>query len=324
MTGALSGLKQASESATQTGAASETTLGGTSGTVPGVIPATPPDPSSRTSSQAPPESLRRRASYPATGARAAPARGNDNPLSRYVRILETVAAARTGLTLTEIAQELGLQAGTVHRLLRRLVDLDLLRTRAGSKSYLPGLRLRNLLHVTMDMVEYSGLAQAVLDRLVEEFGETAHLARLNGDCAESVLMKQPLGSDRAFVQPGRRLPLYAAASGKAILAFQNEDFIARYLAHPRVRYTERTQVDEAEIRREITRIREEGMAVCENELDDGVLSYGHPVPAGDGHVLYSVGITGLADRFHLVARSRIRARLSEAAADLGRSFGLGA
>ena len=30
----------------------------------------------------------------------------------------------------------------------------------------------------------------------------------------------------------------------------------------------------------MTRIREEGMAVCENELDAGVLSYGHPVHGG--------------------------------------------
>ena len=243
--------------------------------------------------------------------------------SRYVRILETVAAARTGLTLTEIAQELSLQAGTVHRLLRGLVDLDLLRPRAGSKSYVPGPRLLNLLHLTMDMAEYSGLTQSILNRLVEEFGETAHLARLNGDCAESVLMKQPLGSDRAFVQPGRRLPLYAAASGKAILAFQDEDFVARYLARPRVRYTARTRIGEAEIRREMARIREDGMAVCENELDAGVLSYGYPVRAGDGHVLYSIGITGLADRFHLVARTKIRQRLSEAAADLSRNLGFG-
>jgi IclR family acetate operon transcriptional repressor len=134
-------------------------------------------------------------------------------------------------------------------------------------------------------------------------------------------MEQPLGSDRAFVQPGRRLPLHAAASGKAILAFQGEDFITRYLARPRIRYTERTKVDNAEIRREMSRIREYGMAVCENELDAGVLSYGHPVPADDGHVLYSIGMTGLADRFHRVARSRIRDRLSKAAADLSRNLG---
>ena len=90
---------------------------------------------------------------------------NDSPLGRYIRILESVAAARTGLTLTEIAQELDLQAGTVHRLLRGLADLDLLRTRAGSKRYVPGPRLRTLLHLTMDVAEYSERAQSILNRL---------------------------------------------------------------------------------------------------------------------------------------------------------------
>ena len=246
---------------------------------------------------------------------------NDTPLGRYVRILESVSASRSGLTLTEIANESGLQAGTAHRLLRGLVDLGLLRARTGSKRYVPGSRLKNLLHLTMDMAEYAGLARSILDRLVDEFGETVHLARLNGDWAESVLMKQPQGSDRAFVQPGRRLPLYAAASGKAILAFQNEGFISRYLTRPRVRYTDRTKVDDAEILREMAQVRQEGMAVCENELDAGVLSYGHPVPAGEGPVLYSIGITGLADRFRLVERARIRERLSEAATELSRSLG---
>ena len=262
--------------------------------------------------------------FPSAAGTGTPRSGkDDSPLGRYVRILESVAPSRAGLTLTGIAHESGLQAGTVHRLLRGLLDLGLLRARAGSKSYVPGPRLKNLLHLTMDMAEYSDLAQVTLDRLVEEFGETAHLARLNGDCAESVLMKQPLGSDRAFVQPGRRLPLHAAASGKALLAFQDEAFVSRYLSGTRARYTERTKVGEAEIRRDMERIREDGMAVCENELDAGVLSYGHPVPAVDGHVLYSIGITGLADRFHLVDRTRIREKLSEAAAELSRSLGLG-
>ena len=265
---------------------------------------------------------RHRRSDSAMGIGAPHASNNDSPLGRYVRILESVAASQTGLTLTEIAHESGLQAGTVHRLLRGLVNLELLRARPGSKRYLPGPRLKNLLHLSMGMEEYAGLARSILDRLVEEFGETAHLARLNGEWAESVLMKQPQGSDRAFVQPGRRLPLYAAASGKAILAFQNEGFISRYLARPRMRYTEQTKVDDAEIRREMARVREEGMAVCKNELDAGVLSYGHAVPAGDGPVLYSIGITGLSDRFQLVDRARIRERLSEAATDLSRNLGV--
>ena len=57
----------------------------------------------------------------------------------------------------------------------------------------------------MDRAGYFGLARSVLDGLVREFGETAHLARLNGDFAESVLMEQPSGSDRASQRyPARR------------------------------------------------------------------------------------------------------------------------
>ena len=60
---------------------------------------------------------------------------NDKPLGRYVRVLEAVAAARTGLTLTDIARELGLQPGTAHRLIRGLVDQGLLcSTRPGPRA----------------------------------------------------------------------------------------------------------------------------------------------------------------------------------------------
>ena len=247
--------------------------------------------------------------------------GNDPPLARYVRILETVAAARAGLTLTEIATELGLKAGTVHRLVRGLTALGLLRNAAGTRRYVSGPRLLNLLYLNLDPTGYAVLAQHTLDGLVTALGETAHLARLNGDFAESVLMKQPLGSNRAYVQPGRQLPLHAAASGKALLAFQAEAFIADYLVRPRTRYTERTKVRPEEVRREFDRIRNDGSAICDNELDAGVLSYGHPVRVAGGSVLYSVGITGLADRFRATSRELIREKLSAAATELGKSLG---
>ena len=247
--------------------------------------------------------------------------GSERPLARYFRILETVAAARAGLTLTEIATELGLKAGTVHRLVRGLTDLGLLRNPAGTRRYVSGPRLLNLLYLNLDPTGYAELAQPALDGLVAALGETAHLARLSGDFAEPVLMKQPHGSNRAYVQPGRQFPLHASASGKALLAFQDEAFIADYLARPRTRYTEWTKVDQEEIRRDLERIRDGGIAACDNELDAGVLSYGHPVRAAGGSVLYSVAITGIADRFRATSRELIREKLSEAAAELGKSLG---
>lgn len=244
-----------------------------------------------------------------------------SPLNRYIQILEAVGSARTGLTLTEIGQQLDLRAPTVHRLVGGLRALDLLTNREGAKSYVLGRRIQNLLHSTLTMTEYSNLPKTVLSGLVEEFGETAHLAKLNGNIAESILMEQPQGANRAFVQPGRELPLHAAASGKAILAFQDEEFVARYLARPRVRYTEHTKFSGSEIRRELKRVRKTGMAVCDSELDFGVLSYGYPIRVKGGHVLYSIGVTGLANRLRNVSFEKIKKKLSEAAALLSKELG---
>ncbi len=246
---------------------------------------------------------------------------DDKPLGRYVRVLEEVAASNTGLTLTEIAREMGLQPASVHRLVHGLVNLGLLQRSSGSKGFMLGFRLQALLQKTMNLTGYGDLARSALDQLVNEFGETAHLAQLKGDVAESVLMAQPVGSGRTFVQPGRQLPLHAAASGKAILAFQDPDFIARFMTRPREQFTSRTKIGQTEILRELEQIRAEGMAVCDNELDAGVLSYGQPVRVRGGHVLYSVGITGLADRFCLIPRTRVRDRLSEVAAILSERLG---
>jgi IclR family acetate operon transcriptional repressor len=243
-------------------------------------------------------------------------------MSRYMRILEAIAAAPgAGLTLTEIAQRLDLKAPSVHRLTGSLKTLDLLACPEGSKSYVLGRRLQALLHSTLSFAEYSRLATTILRGLVDELGETVHLAKLNDNIAESVLMVQPEGSNRAFVQPGRQLPLHAAASGKAILAFQSAQFVQRFLTRPRTRYTDNTKTSAEDIQRELARVRETGLAVCDNELDAGVLSYGHPVRVKGGYVLYSIGVTGIADRFRAMSPETVRRKLARAAAQLSERLG---
>ncbi len=246
---------------------------------------------------------------------------NETPLSRYFQIIEAVGSARAGLTLTDIGQRLDLRPATVHRLVSSLKQLDLLANTDGGRNYILGRRLQSLLYSTLAKTEYSHIAGSILKKLVEQLGETVHLAKLNGTNAESVLMEQPRGTNRAFVQPGRELPLHAAASGKAILAFQDEDFIKRYFSGPREKYTENTKVSERVLRKELKQIRETGIAVCDNELDFGVLSYAHPVRVKGGDVLYSLGVTGLTDRLRNVPVADIVTHLSQAADQLSNEFG---
>lgn len=237
----------------------------------------------------------------------------DTPLSRYARILETVGAANEGITLSNIARAAGLQVGTAHRLVNSLRDVGLLEQADGSRSYVLGPRLLRLLHVVALPSAVVSVARPFLRELVAEFGETVFIARLAGSVVETVTLEQPMGDFRSYIHPGREMPMHATATGKAILAFQDPDFIDRILAEPRVRFTENTCVEEAALRAQLAEVRETGFAVCDNEMDVGALSYACPLKLDGRHVFYALGIVGFADRMREVPAEQVRRAIARTA-----------
>ncbi len=243
--------------------------------------------------------------------------GGAGILARYARVLEAVAAAPEGLSLTETARATGLPRGTVHRLIGALLEVGYLAARDGRKVYVLGPRLVHLLHLGAGTAPVAALVRPALEGLAARFGETAFLARLRGERVEALAMVAPSGAaGRAHVRPGRVLPLHAAASAKAIFAFQDEERVARALARPRLGYTAATRVEEGEVRAELERVRRTGYARCANELDPGVLSYAVPVRLPGGAVFYSVGLVGLDQRLAARDPAEVVAALGEAAATI--------
>ncbi len=244
----------------------------------------------------------------------------ETPLARYTRILETVAAARQGMTLGMIAESVGLQPATAHRLVGSLCEVGLLQRRAQTRVYVLGARLVRLCLTALTPASVVDLARPLLRGLVGSFGETAYLAKLSGAAAESVAMEVPQATEKAYVQPGRVMPFHASASARAIGAFQPGDVVERLLAAPRPRFTADTKVSEAELRAELERVRAQGYAVAENELDPGVLSIAVPVHSDDWGVAFSIGLLGLAERLRQQPRAEIVAALAAASAALSQQM----
>ena len=250
---------------------------------------------------------------------------SDTPLSRYVRIIETVGAATDGLTLSNIARIAGLQIGTAHRLVNALRDIGMLSMADGTRSYILGHRLMRLLHTAALPSAAVSTARPYLRELVSEFGETAFMARLVGTSAETVALEQPAESFRSFVHPGREFPLHSTATGKVLLAFQDREFVDRILAQPRVRFTENTCVDETELRRQLDQVRATGFAVCDNEMDLGILTYACPLKLDGKHVFYAIGVVGLGERMRHVQPEAFRRSIAAAAAAMAaRAIGVAA
>lgn len=225
-------------------------------------------------------------------------------LERYICILETLAPLPAGMTLNEIIAITMLPRGTVHRLVKSLSRVGFLTARHGrSKTYVLGSRLLRLLYSGLSPDLVVALSRPLLEDLASQFGETILLARLNGDRVEKVAAWTPREGKYSYVQPGRVMPINAAASAKAIFAFQDKPTVDEALAGRLIRYTANTKISKTALKTELAKVKRDGFAICSDEFDPGVLSYACPVHLTGFGTLYSIGIVGLSDRLrrHSVA-----------------------
>jgi DNA-binding IclR family transcriptional regulator len=236
-------------------------------------------------------------------------------LSRYAIVLDTVAQSSGGLALSEIGQRTALPQATVYRLVHALVHVGFLTTGERRRHYVLGPRLLRLMSAGLPGRTVHTLAQPILDRLAADFGETAFIAKLEGDAVEMIGVATPSGESQAFIQPGRLMPFHAAASAKSIMAFADEHLLDEFLQRPHERFTTRTKTDKAEVADELARIREKGYSICDQELDPGVLGYACPVKIGNSAVIYSLGLVGFAERFGRAPVDAVVSSLKAAASD---------
>ncbi len=89
-------------------------------------------------------------------------------------------------------------------------------------------------------------------------------------------MMAPDSEGRGYVDPGRTLVPHAAASAKAIVAFQPPELVDRILRQPLKRFTPYTVTDVDAVRQDFERVRARGYAVCEREINLGIVAYACP------------------------------------------------
>lgn len=237
-------------------------------------------------------------------------------LNRYAQVLDVVSASPAGLTFAEIMRKTGLPQGTAHRLINALLRVGYLEPSQSRKIYVLGQRLLRMLHLRTPHEVLAELARPVLAGLVERFAETAFVAKLEGEDVESIAMVLPHNERHSYVQPGRVMPLHAAASAKAIFAFQDDELVRRILSRPLIAFTPASTTSKRKVLAELAQVRKTGFAACLDELDPGVSSYACPIKVPGG-VFHSVGLVGVSLRLEEIPIATIVAALREAAQLLG-------
>jgi DNA-binding IclR family transcriptional regulator len=223
--------------------------------------------------------------------------GKERPLDRYISVLERVAEFNDGLSALEVERLLHLPKTTVNRLLKTLVEAELLENGPNkARSYVLGGRLLRLLHTSPSDGWIERVAQKPLQKLAEGSGETAFLVKLSGHEIRSVSTEAPDTPVRTYVVPGRVMPPHASATAKAILAWQPEAVLEAMMGQPMERLTTNTNVNRTALRKELEDVRSLGYAVERGEHVVGLASIGSPVLTPQIGVIYAVGLTGPFDR----------------------------
>ena len=237
-------------------------------------------------------------------------------LERAFGLLELIAAHRGAMSLSELATSSGLPPPTLHRLARTLVDLGYLRQEP-SRRYALGPRLFLLAESSTMML--NAVALPHLSHLVDEIGETANLAMLDGDQVAYVAQAPGRHSMRMFTEVGRRVQPHCTAVGKALLAATTDEEVRALLQRTGLpRHTAHTVTDPDEFLAQLGRVRDSGYAMDEGEQEVGVRCIAVKVP--ESTLPLAISVSGPAPRMtdDLVADAFpvLRAAAASFAADL--------
>jgi IclR family transcriptional regulator, acetate operon repressor len=246
-------------------------------------------------------------SFPSSGKIQGEHEGEAPPVQTVIRAANVLLSFQPGerwLGVSEIARRLALPKSVVHRSLAALLATGLVTRDPGSRRYGLGPRASDVGLAALGNTDTRGVALPFLEDLGARTRETVALSLLVGRERFFAAQAESPQAVRMTVPIGRRWPLYAGASGRAILAEFSSLRLAAYFASTvMVKLTSATLVDREALERLLAETRVAGWNYSSGEADRWAASVSAPIFFGR-EVIGSVSLCGPRER---VTREKARA-----------------
>jgi IclR family pca regulon transcriptional regulator len=216
-------------------------------------------------------------------------------LERGLVVINSFSKARPAQSLSEVAQLTGLTRATVRRVLLTLAELGYVHQNGRLFSLTP--KVLDLGYSFLSSFQVLELAQAPMERLVEEVKESSSLSILDGSEIVYVARVPTTRIMTISLALGSRLPAYPTSMGRVLLAgrpdSEIDEYIARTTLEPLTRYT---TTDKDKFRAILLKTRDQGYALVDQELEEGVRSLAAPIHNGRGEVMAAMNVSCHATR----------------------------
>lgn len=211
-------------------------------------------------------------------------------LAKGLAVIEAFGESGRQLTVADAARATGLTRATARRCLLTLTDLGYV-TYDG-KYFRPTPRMLRLGTSYLESAPLPQLAQPHLTAAREELAESVSLAVLEDGWAMFVARAEAPRIVSTGVRLGARLPAYACATGRVLLADLSEDALNAYLdeCQPK-RRTPKTLTDVSAIKVRIDEARMDAVAFTDEELELGMRSMAIPVNNVQGRTIAALSVS---------------------------------
>ncbi|HET9864371.1 MAG TPA: IclR family transcriptional regulator [Steroidobacteraceae bacterium] len=250
------------------------------------------------------------------------------PLRRYsapalekgIDIIEQLAEAESGLTVSEISQRLARPMSELFRVIIVLERRGWLQKDPETARYSVTYQVLKLAHRGTPSQSLTLAASPVMHELSGRIDQSCHLVALSGTHGLVILRQEnPRRHANLSVRTGATIDLATSCSGRILLAHldsrERDDLLTRL---PRSRGTSRDK-----LLRILERIRRQGYAVQPSPITAGVTDVGYPVRGFDGKVMAALTVPYLhvLDKSLPATVEQTRRQVEDAARRISKSLG---
>jgi DNA-binding IclR family transcriptional regulator len=251
-------------------------------------------------------------------------RNQSSSLRRALTVLAHIrdhAGSGRGMSLTRIADDLGINKSTVLRLATPLMEADLLVRDRETGWFRLGHGTLRLGQAYLSSLDLRTVAAEPLRLLQSAVGETCHLVVYDPPDVVYIDKVENETSVRMASRVGSRIPAYRTAVGKTILAWLDEEAFGVVVAAGMPRVTEHTTTDPARLRAELERVRRQGYAIDDRENEPEVRCVAAPVFDHTDGVAGALSVSGLTTRMTPARVREIAPMVTRAGLEISHALG---
>lgn len=241
--------------------------------------------------------------------------GGIQVIARASAVMRALGNNPRGLSLTAIAQVVGLPRSTIQRIIAALETEQLVEPLRTGNGFRLGPALAQLIHQTH--TDIISIARKSLEVLSEKLAESVLLSCISGKqniIIDRVIAERDL---RVVVPMGKSVPMHATADGKALLSTIANEQVLEWLSDPLENFTP-TTLNMKQLLKQLDEIRASGFATAHQEYMVGISGCSILIPTFMGP--HAVTVVAPTSRFDL-RLDEFKAALEECKTAISRSAG---